>query len=150
MQAVYDSGKLRLIVENWPIVVMELADGASKQEYVEVLDAMTKHVENRRQPFVTVTDSRRIRSIPPADVRKYIADWMKLHAKTSRAVGAVTILDSALMRGALTALYWLFTPPTPQEYAKDWREAHTWALSRLHAEKVDVPDRVEKLLAQPY
>jgi hypothetical protein len=150
MRPVFDSGKLKLFVEQWPVVIMVLADGATKQEYVGVLDAVAKHVEALHMPFVTITDSRRVRSIPPADVRRYIADWMAAHAKTTRAVGAVTIIDSALMRGALTALYWVFTPPTPQGVARDWSEAHAWAMERFRANHVPVPPNVANMLEPPY
>lgn len=150
MRPVYDSGRLQLYVEKWPLVLLVLADGASKQEYAEFLDAMTKQVESMHMPFVTVTDMRRVHSVPQADTRKHIAEWMASTAKTTRAVGAVVILDNAIMRGALTALYWLFTPPTPQGVAKDWREAHTWALGQLRKNHVPVPPAVADLTVQPY
>jgi hypothetical protein len=149
-RAAYDSGRLKLFVDRWPLVVLVLADGASKQEYMDVLDAMSRQVESLHMPFVTVTDMRRVHSMPPADTRKQIADWMQTHAKTTRAVGAVVIVDNPIMRGALTALYWLFTPPTPQAAVKDWREAHAWALEQLRKNHVPVPPAVANLVSQPY
>ena len=51
-------------------------------------------------------------------------------------VGSSTVVSNAAMRGVLTALYWLWTPPTAQHAARDLDDAVTWCLVRLAAEKV--------------
>ena len=37
------------------------------------------------------------------------------------------------MRAVMTALYWLWTPPTPQHAARDLDEAMTWSIAKLRA-----------------
>jgi hypothetical protein len=49
------------------------------------------------------------------------------------------------VRGALTALSWLFTSPTPQVYVGDMRAALEWADERLREADLALPPSVEAL-----
>ena len=64
---------------------------------------------------------------PTAAQRKQLADFMKTHAKDMDAItGSAMVLDSALARGALTALNWLFRKPFPEKVFSSADPALEW------------------------
>lgn len=149
LRPAYEIGVCRLYVELWPIAVIDLGDSDGPM-ITALLQKVDELVIARREPYIMVTDARRMTSVPSADVRKAIAAWMQKNARGHTSLGAVTILQSALVRGALTAVYWVFQPPNPQGIAADWTEAHAWSMKHLDAAKVLVRPSVRDAHAQPY
>lgn len=98
----------------------------------------------RGEPFVTVTDVTRVCSRPPPTVRKALAEWSRevepLLVKCSK--GDARVVQSAIIRGAMTAVGWVHQHPVPQQWFGTLGEAVTWALARLDAERVAVPAQV--------
>jgi hypothetical protein len=91
----------------------------------------------RGWPFAVVTETSRIGHMPDAIVRKQLAAWMTrpdvLERQAKLNVGSSTIVSNGAMRAMMTALYWLWTPPTPQHAARDLDEACTWSIAKLTA-----------------
>jgi hypothetical protein len=68
-----------------------------------------RHRYSLGQPVVYITDSRGMH-VPSATVRKYWADIMRENeAMMNAMLGNLVVLDSPIMRGALTAIEWLTT-----------------------------------------
>lgn len=68
-----------------------------------------RHRHQLGQPVVYITDSRGMH-VPSATVRKYWADIMRENEAVMNAMlGNFVVLDSPIMRGALTAIEWLTT-----------------------------------------
>jgi hypothetical protein len=147
---VYDSGRTRLFVELWPVAIIDLQRGATKEDYLGLLHAVDTKVVARREPYVIITDAVNIGGPPPADVRKAISDWMKKNAEGHTSLGSVTIIGSPLIRGALTALYWLFTPPNPQGVAGTWLDARDWSVQKLREAGRFVPPKLLIHDRKPY
>jgi hypothetical protein len=99
----------------------------------------------RGERFACIIDSDGMASIPPAHERKKIVAWMNEPAFQTRQkqfnVGSATIIRSAAARGCLTAITWVWTPPTPQYYPGTIREAAEWCIRKL--EEADVPISLE-------
>jgi hypothetical protein len=147
---VFDSGRTRLILELWPVAIVDIQRGATKEHYVGLLEAVDTKVVARREPYIIVTDAVNMGGAPPADVRKVISEWMKKNAHGHTSLGSVTIVGSPIIRGALTALYWLFTPPNPQGVAGTWMEARDWAVEKLRAGDCYVPPKLLIHDRKPY
>lgn len=145
----FDRDSARLYLGHWPLVIIDIGD-AKGDTYRALFDAVDERVIARREPYVMVTDTRRVTQTPGADVRKTMSEWMKKNAAGHTSLGAVTIVKSPLVRGALTALYWLFEPPNPQGVAADWTEAHTWALGKFDSARVPLRPSVREARVQPY
>lgn len=79
-------------------------------------------------------------AMPDAKQRKRIADWAnepRVREISARlCVGSTVVVDSALTRGVMTALMWLWKPASPLELASSPREAIDWCLDRLAAADV--------------
>ncbi|UJR79984.1 hypothetical protein [Sandaracinus amylolyticus] len=109
----------------------------------EALQSGLERLFARRQKFVLVCDIRPVSRVPDAVVRKRLADVMNLprvrEGQSQFQVGSANVVDSAPLRAALTALLWLWTPPTPMGTFAGVAEAERWAIERLRAAGVDVP-----------
>jgi hypothetical protein len=62
-----------------------------------------------------ITDLTVMREITPANQRQFTAEWIKRTASLSRvaSVGGATVTPSPILRGIITALYWLQPSPSP-------------------------------------
>lgn len=132
----------------WPLVIVTMP----QQVDMESLPHLAHFYEQcfaRRERFACVTDTSPLRSIPNAVWRRKLADWLNAPAFREKNrlynVGSATILTWAPARATLTAIQWLWVPPSPQYYAADLRSAVDWCVARLQAEKVPVSFRLADL-----
>jgi hypothetical protein len=115
----------------WPVVVAcpvgESTDG-DVEEYVRRHDALVA----RGEAHVVVMDSRQGKLMRP-EHRKRLAAWIASHAAELRKcrMGLAFVSNSALVRGMLTATYWLSPPPYPYRTFSSLDEAMAWARSLL-------------------
>lgn len=86
-----------------------------------------RHRHQLGQPIVYITDSRGMH-VPSATVRKYWADIMKENeAMMNAMLGNFVVLDSPIMRGALTAIEWLTTLSRRIHYVATMEQAEVEA-----------------------
>ena len=80
--------------------------------------AFAKMIEKHPGKHLSLTDSTAMRTMPDAKGRRHIADAQARHdAKYgARNLGAVIIIDSPLVRGALTAVNWIQPLKSRQDY----------------------------------
>lgn len=78
-----------------------------------------------------------------ARARKAIAEWANTPAVREKSaklcVGSSTIVSNPVARGAMTAVLWLWKPPSPYHLAGSREEAVDWCLSRLEDERIALP-----------
>lgn len=97
--------------------------------------------------FVTVSNMTSSRDVS-ARQRQMVGEWLKKN-KTSiqrYSAGGVLIVDSALLRGALTAIGWVYQAPLDMSYVKDWTEATDTALARLAKVGISEPGLRTRML----
>jgi hypothetical protein len=94
-------------------------------EHLPAFHAKTEAILKRREPYVTITDLTAARHLPSPVARKALADWSERFEPELRrlALGSAIVIDSALIRGGLTALFWLAPPPYPQQVVATKLEA---------------------------
>lgn len=129
-----------LITAAWPVVII-MGPRHWDPAWIHAIDRrLTADVFGRKQPYALITDTRPIENVPGAKERKVLAEWLTRPdqlASTKRwNVGSSTIVKNAVMRGSLQALYWLWTPATPQHAARDLDEAWAWCIEALAARDV--------------
>lgn len=89
----------------------------------QATSAVLEYRRSHRLPVVYITDSRAMH-VPSATVRKYWADIMNENEAIMNAMlGNFVVLDSAIMRGALTAIEWLTTSTRRIRYVASLEEA---------------------------
>lgn len=128
-----------------PIVLLRCAPQLGAGAAAE-LDAGFERLFARRARFAMVCDLREVRSVPDALVRKRLADVLNrpdFREQQGRyQVGSANVIASAPIRAALTALLWLWTPPSPMTVVPDLDEAARWSIGRLREERVEIPSPV--------
>jgi hypothetical protein len=141
-------GEIRVMTLDWPIVVTAFPE---KRVPDATLQSVLGHIEwvmveavKRREKLFFITDLTAMREITPASQRQFTAEWIKRNADLSRAssVGGATVTPSSILRGIITALYWLQPPPTPAFPAATRHEAMLRGIERLEAERVLLSPRL--------
>lgn len=119
-----------------------------------VSDADLEHMMSWHDRFQTIAPSR-YALIVHAEVahralnavhRKRVAEWQARNVERTRRTTVCTavILESAVQRGAMTALNWIAPPPTPQKAVSTMREAVEWCIAMLEEDGVSVPSSVHR------
>ena len=108
----------------FPLVVNTIPERLRAEDLPSFF-AASERVLNRREPYVTISDTSLTREIPNATVRRALADWNKQVEPLMKQVtlGSAIVITSPLVRGGLTALFWLAPPPYPQQVVATIDEA---------------------------
>ncbi len=117
----------------WPIVVSR-ASGESTDEDMAGYLLMGERLLARRQPHVLIVDATAGRSLNSVH-RKMVAEWNSRYSVALRRyrVGLVLVTPSALLRGMVTAIYWVSPAPFPYQPVATLEEAVAWANQQLAA-----------------
>lgn len=135
----------------WPILSMVCPQRIDAR-WIEEVQADFRDVFVRERRFALVTDTAAIQSVPGARERKLLGEWAnrpeQLALQKQFNVGSSTIITSPLIRGMLQALYWIWTPATPQHVSGGFDESWTWCLQALDARGVTLPAPAHELRAK--
>lgn len=109
---------------HFPLVVNIIPERI-RAEHLPAFFAKSEAILRRGQPYVTITDASACRELPNAMVRKELAEWSKKFDPLMKryTVGSAIVITSPLVRGGLTALFWLAPPPYPQQVVATVTEA---------------------------
>jgi hypothetical protein len=101
----------------------------------------------RRIRFIAVSDIRGSREMPCARTRRHFAEHVARFRLQSVlwSVGSVIVVESSLLRGALTAIEWCSRPARPTQYCADLDNGLLLAIAALRAAKVPLGPRLERL-----
>jgi hypothetical protein len=122
-----------------PLVVVTSTGESSNEDYDAYLERLTALVR-RRQRYAIVFDARRSARPTPRQRQKQ-ADWMQANSSAIRSynVGIAFVIDSAIVRGALTAILWLQETPSPHKVFASLDGAEQWVSGLLAKEGLRVP-----------
>lgn len=138
-----------VVVAHAPLIYVRV-HGEVRESDVAVAAAVFDRVFANAQTFTSFADIRDLRGIPGAAERKAIADWMRRIEPQMRrhCVGAGNLIRSSVVRGAMTAIYWLFEPPVPQHYPATLDEGLDWCVQRLADAGIDARTHATQLLGE--
>jgi hypothetical protein len=123
----------------FPVVVMRILGeytDAEQSAFLEELEQLLR----RRTRFVGVLDLSRGGGATALQ-RKRWADWIAAHdAELRRWVpGMSLVISSMLVRGMVTAVFWLRPMPIPTKTVETLAEAKIWARSQLQSQVRPAP-----------
>lgn len=130
-ESILDASKFPLVIFRLPSVV-EVAT-------VDTLEREQEQLFQRGRHFVSMVDLREVSAVPTATVRKRIGEWAKsIEGKSARyQLANALVVESTLIRAALSAVHWLAPPPVPTKvFATD---AEAFAFLRSHLERAGIP-----------
>jgi hypothetical protein len=144
-------GTIRVDTMNWPILLMDAgAYAATDAELEGALDYVTQVYRAclaAGEKCAHITDISRATNIPPATQRRMAGEWVKQNRELMRVAcaGGGAVTPSAIIRGIVTAIYWIQTPPTPQVIVATLDEAMVASIKHLEDARVPLPPDVKKL-----
>ena len=115
-----------VVVARWPRVVKDEAT----QQFFDDVQALL----SRGRPMALVLDATRVGPVS-ATVRR-IAGKRLAQQRAQRHLhlaAEATVIRNVLIRGVLTAIYWLAPPGYPNKVFSDLSEAEAWASAQLGA-----------------
>jgi len=133
---------VRVQLDLWPLILVtnprrfdEAVIRAMNDEYERIWErgeryAIVSHVERTTEPTT-------------AGGRRLLAEWAGRPRvrRMSRelCVGTATVVPNPIARGGLTALLWLWTPPSPHQAVATTEEAVDWCLARIDEAGLALP-----------
>jgi hypothetical protein len=150
---VRDFGGIRIDSRQWPLVTWDHAE----HPVTDVLNAQAlDHVKELMEgvapgeKIFLLVDLSRSKEGTPASQRKYAAEFAgRLEALQKRTVlGSAIVLTSAVMRGVITAVFWLRPPTVPTKIVATREEALACAVGLLEAHLVGLPPHLQQLRNQ--
>ncbi len=113
---------MKLIDATFPLLVMVSGDKADDAE-IRAMDEQFRKLYARGERYVLITVPPKNAGAMAAKERKMIADWASqphVHEGTKRCcAGSAVVVTSAMGRGALTAILWVWRPPVHLEIVSD-------------------------------
>jgi hypothetical protein len=113
------SATIRVATTDSPIVLVEFPEkrvpDAELLAALGELESLLKNAKRNREKLFFITDISLMRELASANQRRLTAEWMKRTAllSTAASVGGATVTPSAILRGIITALYWVHPSPMP-------------------------------------
>lgn len=125
---------MRFIDSTFPLVVCVGGEVYDDTELKEMREGFERYFE-RGERYAVINYSPPSAKLPDAKMRGKIAEWANdPHVREQSAkwcVASATVVQSALMRGAMTAILWLWKPPSPQRTVSTPEEAVDYCLFML-------------------
>ena len=137
-------------LEEIPLTCLRPSGHPSDEELAESLQRITRLLDDERRAgrkIAMIVDMRKAGALS-ANQRRISSGWMKenLRGWKQVSVGSVFIINSPIVRGVLTALLWLQPLDMPHDVVGTLDEAVRWAIDRLEAERIPVPERYRREL----
>lgn len=126
-----------------PISVL-LTRETLRADDVDGIFAYYRTLCERRMRFVAISDVRAAMQLPDAVTCQRIGEEAdRLSAQLAAwSLGGAVVLESARIRGAISAIEWLYHPRNPTTYFHDMHGAVSWAIQRLEAAGSPIPAAV--------
>ena len=122
--------EIRTDISRWPLVVVtppRVVTDAQMERYLTQFDQIQAA---RPEPHCLVLDLRICERISPTQ-RKMITDRMPDDGQVNPCQGLAMVFSSRILRGLLTAIFWVRKPPYPTVVFNELEPAIDWALRRL-------------------
>ena len=121
---------------DFPVIVVRYRGLAEDERFEQYLQELTR--VRSRGPSVVIFDALEA-GFPPARQRRRQAEWIDQNRALLQrnSLGTVFLLDSSLVRGALTAVLWLSPIPGEWTVVGTREEARQWAEARLRDRRRD-------------
>jgi hypothetical protein len=139
-----------LDLQYFPLVVMRFNPNGMSDQDVDRLIAGFSDLYRRGERYGIVGFAGGIRGAPNIRQRKKLADWENDTRHLVRAWCAATalVIDSAIARGAVTAMRWLSPAPSPEIVTASELEAMEFVMPRLRAERLPGLQKAEALFLE--
>lgn len=83
---------------------------------------------------------------PPPEIRRMQADWLAENQEnmTKSVIGIAFVVENRMVRGAMTAIFWVSSPPIPYNVFGSLEEAMAHAVETCDAAGLQLPPKVRR------
>lgn len=133
-------------VDTFPVIVMRIVGHYSEEELFEFGRSLD-YVFERKKKYAMIVDITEGAELPDARRRQVVANWWKTVQGHQRLwnLGTAIVVPNGPLRGALTAITWLFPSPTPNRYFGTMGEAIDWVEEILREADLELPQAINAL-----
>ena len=123
---------IRLDISHWPIVIISPTFDVTDQSIQEFMDSYFELIERKQERYAAVMDLTK-RTNMTKNQRKILIDGMnKRREFTGKySAGTAVVFKSAIVRGVMMSIFWLFDPKYPTEVCTTVDEAIDWCSKQL-------------------
>jgi hypothetical protein len=150
---VREFGGIRIDSRQWPLVTFDQPEhkvtDAATMEALDFLTGLMGDVGPREKIFLLV-DLSQSKEAAPASQRKAAAQHSARHEELQKrtVVGSGIVITSAVMRGVITAVFWIRPPSIPTKLVASRDEALRYGLDLLEAHLSMLPPNLQQLRNQ--
>ncbi len=118
------------------IVVWELSGAPTLEEWTAYIDTVTTWLtgeESRGRRWGVIVDPSRLKNVT-APMRRASGQWRAAHLPliANTCICASYVANSAVIRGAITAIFWFAQPVIPVKVHGSQRESHEWLAEKMN------------------
>lgn len=117
-------------MSRWPVVLITLPKAVTDDQLADLIVHTARMKKDRPGMYALVLDLRKTEAVSPTQ-RKMLTDSMeKLDGESApdRCAGVALVFSSQVLRGVLTAIFWVRRPACPCSVFTDRGDALVWAL----------------------
>jgi hypothetical protein len=146
-----EMGTSKIVVDcsRFPVVIQTMQAGYG----VEDLDQMLREYEGLlkgAERYTIIVNFAELPSMNAAHRKRMAAWWLpRRELVRQKNILSVIVVESTIVRGMLTALYWLVQPPNPQKVAGTFAEAVKLCVEALERENIPINAAVKALRDHP-
>lgn len=125
----------------FPLVLVRPRGRATDADLDALLVALKRPLL-RREKYLEIFDGTHT-DPGTSTQRRRIAEWMRAHTSliSTYSVDTAVVVPSPLVRGALTAIFWIQPMPCPHTVVSTMAEAERWAEEKLRAAGLVLPKK---------
>ncbi|NLE47477.1 MAG: hypothetical protein GX614_03630 [Sandaracinaceae bacterium] len=140
------SSGIEFSVDTFPVVIMRVVGPYTEEELYEFGRSL-ELVFSRKKKFAMIVEITEGAELPDARRRQVVANWWKSIQDQQRLwnLGSAIVVPNGPLRGALTAIAWLFPSPTPNRYFATMDQAIDWVEELLRQADLELPEAVSAL-----
>jgi hypothetical protein len=148
-QTTRDFGGIRIDTTAWPLIVWNSPRDSPHEAVMRALEYLVqvwKATPADTKSFLVCDLSLQGRA-PSASERREIASFLALHDKLQRKalLGGALVVSSAIVRGVITAVFWLRPPAVPQKAFGTRAQAVTHAIEQIERHAGVLPRELREL-----
>jgi hypothetical protein len=130
---------------DWPILLVEFprrrVSDAALRALLAHVETLLSHAAKSRDKLFVIVDISAMRELASASQRKYAGEWNRRldSLATLTTVGGATVTPSSILRGIITAVFWIHPPKRTMYVVATQEEAVLKGIEVLGSAGVALP-----------
>ena len=141
----------RIVVDRarFPLVIQTMHGGYGIEDLDEMLATYDELLKGTKR-YTVIVYFPQLPSMNPVHRQRMAAWWVpRKELVLQKNILSVIVIENTIVRGMLTALYWLVQPPNPQKIAATFAEAVKLSVEALEQEGIPLTPAIRELRDNP-